>query len=63
MHATCFGCRRAMLFAIEHRDNHVACIGVFTDCDAVDAKRFLGKPGISLDDVLRAHELLSQKNT
>ncbi len=62
LHATCFGCRRAMLFAIERRAEHVACVGIFIDCDAADAKRFLEKPKISLDDVLRAHELLSQKN-
>ncbi len=63
LHASCFGCRRAMLFAVERRDEHVACVGVFTDCDATDAKRFMEKPKITLDDVLRVHELLSEKKS
>lgn len=62
LHASCFGCRRAMMFVVERREGHVACVGIFTDCDVADAKKFLEKPKISLDDVLRAHELLSQKN-
>ena len=61
VHASCFGCQRAMLFAIERREEHVACVGLFTDCDAADARRFLEKPKISLDDVLRVHELLSEQ--
>lgn len=61
VHATCFGCKRAMLFAIERREGQIACMGLFTDCDATDAKRFLEKSRISLDDVLRAHELLFEK--
>lgn len=63
IHASCFGCHRAMLFAIERREEHVSCVGVFTDCDQVDARRFLEKPKISLDDVLRAHEILSGKSS
>jgi hypothetical protein len=50
-----------MLFAIERREGQIACMGLFTDCDATDAKRFLEKSRISLDDVLRAHELLFEK--
>ena len=61
VHATCLSCQRAMVFAIERREEHVACVGLFTDCDADDARRFLERPKISLDDVLRVHELLSQE--
>jgi hypothetical protein len=49
-----------MLFAVERREEHVACVGIFTDCDATDAKRFMEKPKISLDDVLRVHEILAK---
>lgn len=59
IHASCFGCRRAMLFAVERTGENLSCVGIFTDCDAADAQRFLEKPRISLDDVLRVHELLS----
>lgn len=61
VHAFCPHCHRAMLFAIERRPERMSCIGLFTDCDAEDARRFLKKPKISLDDVLRIHELLSEK--
>lgn len=61
IHATCYGCHRAMMFSVERKEEHVSCVGLFTDCDAQDAMRFLGKPKISLDDVLRIHELLSEK--
>ena len=54
-HATCSDCRRAMLFAIDRRGGHVACVGLLTDCDAEDAVRFEKGPKITLDEVLKAH--------
>ena len=54
-HATCEQCRRAMLFAVERRGGHVACVGVLTDCNAEEALRFEKGPKITLDEVLGAH--------
>ena len=54
-HATCSQCLRAMMFAIDRRGGHVACVGVLTDCDADEAVRFEKAQKISLDEVLKAH--------
>jgi len=54
-HATCNHCQRAMLFAVSRQANHVACVGLLTDCDAEDAARFEKVEAISLDEVLKTH--------
>jgi hypothetical protein len=54
-HALCAQCRRAMMFAVDRRGGHVACVGVMTDCEADEAIRFEKGQKISLDEVLRAH--------
>jgi hypothetical protein len=54
-HASCQQCLRAMMFAVERRGGHVACVGVLTDCDAEEAIRFEKGQKISLDEVLKAH--------
>lgn len=54
-HATCGQCSRAMMFAIDRRGGHIACVGVLTDCDAEEAIRFENSQKISLDEVLKAH--------
>ncbi len=54
-HATCDYCLRAMLFAVDRRGAHIACVGVLTDCDADELIRFEKTPKISLDEVLSAH--------
>lgn len=59
LHATCLGCARAMMFSVQRNEEHVACIGLFTDCDATDALRFLAAKPLTLDDVLAAYITLS----
>jgi hypothetical protein len=54
-HATCSSCLRAMMFAVDRRGGHIACVGALTDCDAHDAVRFEKEPKITLDEVLKAH--------
>lgn len=54
-HASCLQCLRAMMFAVERRGGHVACVGVLTDCNAEEALRFEKGPKITLDEVLGAH--------
>lgn len=59
VHATCLSCSRAMLYTLERSAHHLSCIGLFTDCDASDALRFMKKKPLTLDDVLDAHILLT----
>jgi hypothetical protein len=59
-HSTCRGCGRAMLFALERRHGHVACVGLLTDCDYADAVRFEAKERITLDEVLKVHLALHE---
>ena len=54
-HATCRDCHRAMLFAVDRKTGHVACVGLFSDCDADDAVRFDHDEKITLDEVLNTH--------
>ncbi len=54
-HAICLECHRAMLFAVDRRTGHVACVGLFTDCDTEDAARFDHDEKITLDEVLDTH--------
>lgn len=54
-HATCSSCRRSMLFSLERKQESVACVGMFTDCNADDSIRFRSARRITLDDVLNAH--------
>ena len=54
-HASCTQCLRAMLFAVDRKGGHVACVGVLTDCSADEAIRFEKAQKISLDEVLKAH--------
>jgi hypothetical protein len=44
-----------MLFAVDRRGAHIACVGVLTDCDADELIRFEKGSKISLDEVLKAH--------
>lgn len=59
LHATCLVCSRAMLYTLERSSDHLSCIGLFTDCDASDALRFMTRKRITLDDVLAVHTLLT----
>ncbi|MEK9155544.1 MAG: hypothetical protein AAB839_02750 [Patescibacteria group bacterium] len=59
IHATCTGCRRAMLFTVKRNEGNIACVGLFTDCDATDALKFMTAKRLTLDDVLLAHITLS----
>lgn len=58
VHATCLQCSRAMFYTIERLEQHIACVGIFTDCDVHDALRFMHRKQLSVDDVLGAHETL-----
>ncbi len=59
IHATCTDCARSMLFTIQRNAGNIACVGLFTDCDAADAFRFMTGKRITLDDVLVAHITLA----
>lgn len=63
LHATCQQCFRAMFYTIERFEQHIACVGLFTDCDAQDAVRFMSRKRLSLDDVLVAHSILKSMRT
>ncbi len=54
-HAACTQCLRSMLFAVDRKGSHIACVGLLTDCDAADAARFEKAGTITLDEVLKAH--------
>lgn len=59
LHATCLQCSRAMYYTIERSEQNISCFGLFTDCDAQDALRFMSRKRISLDDVLSVHVALN----
>jgi hypothetical protein len=59
IHATCLQCSRAMMFTVKRHEGNIACVGLFTDCDATDAFKFMGAKRLTLDDVLLAHITLS----
>lgn len=60
LHATCLQCFRAMYYTIERSEQNISCFGLFTDCDAQDALRFMTRKPISLDDVLFVHLVLEK---
>ncbi len=60
LHATCLQCSRAMLYTIERSEQNISCVGIFTDCDAQDALRFMHRRRISPDDVLSVHLALEK---
>lgn len=61
-HQICGGCGRAMLFAWRQRRGGWVCAGLFTDCTAEEAKRFIFAEKISVNDVLGAHNALQFDN-
>lgn len=60
LHATCLQCSRAMLYIVERAEQNISCVGIFTDCDAQDALRFMDRKRITLDDVLSVHLALGK---
>ncbi len=60
LHATCSQCARAMFFTVERSEQNISCVGIFTDCDAQDAMRFMTRMPLTLDDVLSAHLALEK---
>ncbi len=60
LHATCLQCFRAMFYTIERFEQNISCVGIFTDCDAQDALRFMSRKRISPDDVLSVHLALEK---
>lgn len=56
VHVTCLGCGKAMVMTIERTPTRLRSVGVMTDCNARDYKRFSRSHSVTLDDVLRVHQ-------
>lgn len=56
IHVTCLGCRKSMVMAIERTETRLRSVGVMTDCNARDYKRFSHGHRVTMDDVLRVHQ-------
>lgn len=61
-HLHCTKCDRSMLLKVKKYRDGLECAGIFTDCDFEDAKQFLGREAISVDDVIGVHLALELDN-
>lgn len=60
VHSTCVHCLRAMALVIERTPTRLRSAGVLTDCSAGDFRRFFRGQKVTLDDVLRVHQVLQK---
>ena len=61
-HCSCEQCGRAMLAVVLEASGVVSSVGVVTDLEAADAKRFHDAPAISVDECLRFHVQLEEES-
>lgn len=62
-HCSCQTCGRAMLAVVLEASGVVSSVGVVTDLEAADAKRFHDAPAISVDECLRFHVQLEEESS
>lgn len=60
VHVTCVTCRKAMVLAIERTPTRLKSAGIITDCSARDYERFYATGKVTLDDVIRVHQVLQR---
>lgn len=61
-HCSCQTCGRAMLAVVLEASGVVSSVGVVTDLEAADAKRFHDAKPISVDECLRFHVQLEDES-
>ena len=59
-HATCGKCAHATLLFLGKTDHGIGCLGLATDLNQEDAKRFQDKPALSESVLLASAEIISK---
>jgi hypothetical protein len=61
IHNTCSGCRHSLIFIVENTEIGIALIGILSDLNLEDFKKFKIRENFSENDLLESYKIINLK--